>query len=437
MKERNGIPENIFSNDEEKRKLLESFFSKYSSIDNFLAVWINGNNILPKTIENLPGRGNILRIVLIFEGLPIVPENLMRWRNWAAQKRAFDIKVLFYEDAKGDVEKFLENNLGDWLKPRFIKEDCFIRKGSFVRLSGKKAHKGDPTFLTLQFGKMGELLSYLDWVRERFRKAYNVEKSAADKYLEFISKCLKKPDMEKSESYSLLKVKKSLDLLPRILLLGETGVGKTLFARYLAGRGRFTRISIPEYLKKEDMFEYEMFGYTSGAYTGGREEGSRGILLENVGGVIFLDEIGEASETIQRKLLAFMDDYMVKPKGWSGSGFYCPVLIVGATNQFLDTDDDKERWYRNDFIQRFTDIRVIPPLRDRKENFPMLLDCLLQNAGINIDGAIEEIGKEAYDFLFNKQYEKGNFRELENLVRSACLKARMDSRTYLVKQDFE
>ena len=71
------------------------------------------------------------------------------------------------------------------------------------------------------------------------------------------------------------------------------------------------------------------------------------------------------------------------------------------------------------------------------ENFHLLLDCLLQNKGINIDGEIREIGEHAYQLLRQKDYKAGNFRELEGLMRDACRNARMDGRTYLVKQDFE
>lgn len=432
MSKRKKINENIFSSNEEKKNILKTFFSKHTKRTDFWAVWISGNNIMPYNAGFcFPVRCKIPRILLIFEGQPVNTEHLMTWRGWAEGMDAFDVKVVFYSEDK-DIETFLKNNLSDWFKPQPEKEPCVIKKGQLVKVSNIKAQKGEPSLLTLMFGKTGELLSYLDWIKARFRKAFSVKESDVKQYIESISKYLEKTESMVPETVPTLDFGKDVDLIPRFLLLGETGVGKTLFARYLA-KGKFCRISIPEYLEKEDMFEYDMFGYAKGAYTGGKESGSLGIMLNNVGGVIFLDEFGEASPKIQAKLLTFLDDYLVKPKGCDGVGFYCPVLIVGATNKPIETDEK----YRSDLIQRFTDRQTIPPLRERKENFPVLLDCLLQNRGINIDGRIEEIGKEAYKLLNEKDYKEGNFRELENLMRNACRNAIMDGRSYIVRQDFE
>ena len=95
--------------------------------------------------------------------------------------------------------------------------------------------------------------------------------------------------------------------LPRVLLLGESGVGKTLVARYLAMVGidknkvqsrPFGRVSLPQYIGKESMFEYDVFGYRW-YYTDAPAQGSRGYLLNHLGGVVFFDEIGDASAGIR------------------------------------------------------------------------------------------------------------------------------------------
>ena len=433
MKKKEEINEIIFSNDTQREETVKNILAaKDIKRNDFWIVWIKGDG-LPGNFS-FPPRTKIAKVFLIFESRPINPANIMKWREWAEGKGAFDVKVLLYGEKNGDLETFLSSCLGDVLKPQPDKEACAITRGDWVKLSDSKAQKGDPSLLTLMFGKTGELISYLDWIRVRFRKAYGIPENDAKKYLEDISKRLEKPHPENFPEHPALDVEKNLDTIHRMLLLGETGVGKTLFAKCLAGGGRFARISIPEYLAKEDMFEYDMFGYAAHSYSDADPAGSRGVFLNNIGGVIFLDEIGEASPVIQTKLLAFLDDYKVRPRGWSGKGFYCPVLIVGATNQPLDTGGKE---FRNDLIQRFTDIQTIPPLRERMENFHLLLDCLLQNKGINIDGEIKEIGENAYKLLSQQEYKAGNFRELENLVRTACRNARMDGRTYLVKRDFE
>lgn len=420
----------FFTNDDNMDVNVVNLFKNFTRSD-VRVIWVKGNTITHASLDFssiFSSKDVVSKILLIFEDLPVKPDILKNWREWALEKKASDIRILFYEDAI-EKEGFIKNALGNWFNEKPEKEPCAVNKGSWVSMAGKKTQKGDPSLLTIQFGKAGELLSHLDWVKRRFNSPYRNDENSK-KYRDSISKALSD---KKCIDSVVPVIEHSLDLIPRILLLGETGVGKTLFARYLAGNGRFIRISIPEYLNKEDMFEYDLFGYASGAYTDGKKEGSLGILLEHFGGVVFLDEIGEASPIIQAKLLAFLDDYKIRPRGWTGDGFYCPLLIVGASNRPMTEDKDT---YRNDLLQRFTDVQTIPPLRDRKENFPMLLDCLLQNPGINIDGFITMIGKDAYALLFNKEYRDGNFRELENIVRNACFKARMDGRNYLVKTDF-
>ncbi|MCL1785840.1 MAG: sigma 54-interacting transcriptional regulator [Alphaproteobacteria bacterium] len=225
------------------------------------------------------------------------------------------------------------------------------------------------------------------------------------------------------------------------MLYGKTGVGKTLIARYLQNNPgeRPVRIVIPEYLNKEDMFEYALFGYVKGAYTGGRESGDHGLLLENVGRVVFLDEIGEANDIIQAKLLAYLDDYHVRPRGWQGDPFYCPTLVVAATNRDLDDMVEKKQ-FRADLLMRFTDRETIPTLRERVDSFPFILDCLLQNNAINPgwgkkgESCVKEIGNEALEAL--KKYEfPGNFRELENILRTVCREVLKDGRDYICRSD--
>jgi transcriptional regulator with PAS, ATPase and Fis domain len=178
------------------------------------------------------------------------------------------------------------------------------------------------------------------------------------------------------------------------------------------------------------MFEYDLFGYARGAYTGGQEAGSLGLLLANLGGVIFLDEIGEASGAIQAKLLAYFDDYMVRPRGWTDEPFFCPTLIVAATNRDLRKVKD----FRPDLLARFTDIEQVPPLRERVESFPFILDCLLQNPAINPGFSVREIGQTAYEIMVKHSF-KGNFRELETMLRVACHAAAKDGRDFICRPD--
>ncbi|MEI8044976.1 MAG: sigma 54-interacting transcriptional regulator, partial [Verrucomicrobiota bacterium] len=309
--------------------------------------------------------------------------------------------------------------------------------------SSERKDRNLATLLTMTLGSMGDVLTQVEVLARRFREALpmlNGKPDAAIKeYLNAIEVLLKGNRRPCGEQPSL-KIGESPDGLPKLLLRGDSGVGKSLIAEFLHTKtrwgGRPVRIPIPEYLRKEDMFEYDLFGYCKGAYTGGKDEGSLGLLLGNAGRVVFLDEIGEANEYLQAKLLAFLDDYKVRPRGWEGDPFFCPVLVVAATNKDLEQMVlNKE--FRGDLLARFTSRLTIPGLRERIDDLPFILDCLLQRPGMNSGGKIHEIGQQAFDSLKSRDFKEGNFRELETLFRLACERANRDGRAYIVKTDIE
>jgi hypothetical protein len=170
------------------------------------------------------------------------------------------------------VDRYCRN----WTDEPAVPEAPALTQGQFIQMPRSSTEKDDPSLLTMMFGSMGELLTAVDIVGRQFREAHDIKKEGRRKYLEKIAACLdgKNPDVDSVT----LGIPERIDLLPRLLLRGETGVGKTLIARCLHKRsgfdGRPLRISVPEYLGKEDMFEYDLFGYMRGAYTDAKE-GSR------------------------------------------------------------------------------------------------------------------------------------------------------------------
>lgn len=395
--------------------------------------------------EDMGRDARVTRALVVFEGLPIDLEVVGKWRGWAMEHGAWDLQMAFLQDVATakSFEEVMNRSCASWFQPLPARESPGISKGRFVRMPTGTTAKDDSSLLTMMFGSMGELLAHVEVVARRFRAA--VEPTAGKFSQDEISKYLSTIDnLLASEAKTtapnpVLGVENLTDHLPKLLLRGDSGVGKTLIASYLhdkSGRkGRPLRVSIPEYLGKEDMFEYDLLGYASGNYTGGRKEGSHGLLLENVGGVVFLDEIGEANSILQAKLLTFLDDYMVRPKGWKADPFYCPVLVVAATNRDLDMMVEKKE-FRGDLRARFTDRHEIPALRNRMEDLPFILDCLLQRESMNLGGLVQEIGQAALDSLKSRSFEHGNFRELEDLFREACAQAGRQGRNYLTESDF-
>ena len=419
-----------FSNDGNRRRCLEALLPSVIRGAPFSVVWIT-NYEVPKACD-APSELGAPRCLVIFEGLPVSTDCLEAWRAWASNGNVADLKMAIVKakSGEGEVREIIRQRCSEWLRPPPQPEKAEVRKGDWVHLT-ESPKKHDPALLSMMFGTMGELLNRMDLIARRFRNSCRLDNQPKKKHKDAIRIMLEAGSGDPSK---LPKLGVPIETLPRVLLRGETGVGKTLFARYLAGAASdFRKVFIPEFLNKEDMLEYDLFGYARGAFTDGKGEGDIGKLLNVVGGVIFLDEIGTASPAIQAKLLGYMDDYRVEPRGWTYGSFECPTLVVAATNLPLERLQDENR-FRPDLLARFTDIEEVPPLRDRIGDLPFILDCLLQNPDINPCGKVAEIGNEAFQAFKNREF-KANFRELENTLRTACHRAAREGRYYLCKAD--
>lgn len=208
----------------------------------------------------------------------------------------------------------------------------------------------------------------------------------------------------------------------RILLLGESGVGKTAIARHLhlsaGGRSRpFVHVncgSIPETL-----FESEMFGYERGAFTGALQTGKRGYIESAAGGTLFLDEIGEIPLVAQAKLLKFLEDGTIQPVG-AAVGKRVETRIIAATNRDLQTMMAAGQFRRDLFYRISTFTVPIPSLRERADR-EGLLDRLL--ARINAEpGTDLVLTADCRAALLAHDYP-GNVRELMNLLEHLAIVA--------------
>ncbi len=223
----------------------------------------------------------------------------------------------------------------------------------------------------------------------------------------------------------VLEIKQELAVLAQepdvtVLLLGETGVGKEVAARYLHRQGaRKDKPFVAVNMKgiAETLLESTLFGHKKGAFTDAIAD-STGALGEADSGVIFLDEIGEISLDLQAKLLRFLQEKEIRPVG--GKGRHVDVQIVAATNKDLKEEVEKGN-FREDFYHRLNYFPItIPPLRERREDIPSLIKHYLLKKGKTPD-----IFDVAVREKFLAYHWPGNIRELTIIINRLLLKKKI------------
>jgi DNA-binding NtrC family response regulator len=205
-----------------------------------------------------------------------------------------------------------------------------------------------------------------------------------------------------------------------VLVLGESGTGKELVARALHynSKRRFAPFvpincsALPEHL-----LESELFGHRKGAFTGAIAD-KKGLFQEADGGTILLDEIGSMSAVLQSRLLRVLQDREVRRVG-DNTPIYVNVRVVAATNEPLEKRI-KENTFREDLYYRLNVIPIVlPPLRERREDIPLLVAHFLANKVHARSGRPFQLTRQAMETLMSHSWP-GNVRELENAIQRAC-----------------
>jgi len=209
-----------------------------------------------------------------------------------------------------------------------------------------------------------------------------------------------------------------------VLIQGESGTGKEILARlihHLSPRAHKPIIVVNCGALHENLLESELFGHEKGAYTGATSR-RIGRFEEADGGTLFLDEIGELSPVIQVKLLRFLQEREFQRLG-SNTNIHVDVRVISATNRDLEIQV-KEGSFREDLLYRLNVVTMaIPPLRERKEDLPILIDHFIDNFSKENSKHIVGLTAEARDLLLKYDYP-GNVRELENILERAVVIAR-------------
>ncbi len=208
-----------------------------------------------------------------------------------------------------------------------------------------------------------------------------------------------------------------------ILIYGESGTGKELVARAIHNNSPRTKlpfIAVNCGALTETLLEAELFGHTRGSFTGAVAD-KKGLFEEAEGGTLFLDEIGETSPALQVKLLRVLQEGEVRRVG-SSKSTKVDVRVIAATNRNLE-EEVKAGRFREDLYYRLSVITLrVPPLRERREDIPLLALHFLQRA-CQETGKRVTLSEAALRTL--REYEwSGNVRELENTIEHAVLHTR-------------
>lgn len=206
-----------------------------------------------------------------------------------------------------------------------------------------------------------------------------------------------------------------------VLLLGESGTGKELFARAihnLSNRKNYPFVPINCAAIPRELLESELFGHEKGAFTGADTKKLGKFELADKG-TIFLDEIGDMDIALQSKLLRAIEVGEIERIG-AVKPIKVDVRIIAASNKDLEKSV-REKTFREDLYYRLNVFPIrIPPLRERREDIPLLVDYFINKYCMEIKTKVKSISKDALDLLSN-YYWKGNVRELENAIERAVI----------------
>ncbi|NIP38220.1 MAG: sigma-54-dependent Fis family transcriptional regulator [Candidatus Dadabacteria bacterium] len=284
--------------------------------------------------------------------------------------------------------------------------------------------KGASDFITKPFDK-DVLLSKL----EIFKKSYELE----NKVEELSNIISTKYGFDKIISSSKAmksvfeKASAAASTDATIFIVGETGTGKELLAKCIhlkSERNNYPFIPINCGAIPKELLESELFGHKKGSFTGAVKD-NQGLFLSAHRGTIFLDEIGEMPKDLQVRLLRVLQEYKIRPVG-SSTEIPIDTRLIAASNHSIE--DLKNKELREDLFFRLAVVVVeIPPLRERKEDIPILIDHFINIFNHKYDKNISGMDEKVLSILYNYDFP-GNVRELENLLEGLIVLSPTDKK---------
>jgi len=330
------------------------------------------------------------------------------------KERPWDIALVDLKMPKMDGLELME-------KMKEAKPDIqviIITAYATVHTAVQAMKKGAYDYLVKPFNpeEISLLIERLIESQELVREISFLRKELAKQY-QFHDLVSKSPKMQQIFDFARTVAKSNSN----ILILGESGTGKELLARAihnesLRAKGPFVAVSCVAL--PETLLESELFGHEKGAFTDAITQKKGKFELAH-GGTLFLDEIGDISPKLQLALLRVLQEREFTRVGGT-KPIRVDVRIIAATNRDLKKAVDEGR-FRDDLYYRLNVITIqIPPLRERKEDIPLLVHRFIEKFNIELGKRVERISEEALKLLM--QYDwPGNVRELENVIERAMV----------------
>jgi two-component system, NtrC family, nitrogen regulation response regulator NtrX len=227
------------------------------------------------------------------------------------------------------------------------------------------------------------------------------------------------------ESVAMRALRKQISIVAptdgRVLIYGESGTGKELVAHAIHAQSRRAGalfVEVNSAAIPEELVESELFGHVKGAFTGATAAKKGKFELAD-GATLFLDEIGDMSANVQAKMLRVLEEQRFEPVG-SGTSVQVDVRVIAATNKRLDVEIEQGK-FRPDLFYRLNVIPFeLPPLRDRLEDVPLLVDYFNRNFSQAYGKTQKEFTPEAVEELQNYSWP-GNVRELRNTIERVVI----------------
>ncbi|MEO0137451.1 MAG: sigma-54 dependent transcriptional regulator [candidate division WOR-3 bacterium] len=348
-------------------------------------------------------------------------ESLIKWLSFALQEHGFEVfattepRIALHQLKS---EKF----------------DCVI---SDIRMPGmdgfqflknvRLLYPHLPVIFITAYGSMESVINALrDGASDYILKPFGI-----DEIINRIKANLKKERERPAEIIGESKVMKNiLNLVNKIaqtdttvLIMGESGTGKELIAREIhrrSKRANYNFVTISCAALPETLLESELFGYRKGAFTGATTD-KDGLFLVAHKGSFFLDEIGDAPPSIQMKILRLLEEREIVPLG-ATKPIKVDVRLIAATNKDL-YEEVKQGRFREDLFYRLNVIPItLPPLRQRKEDIPLLAEYFLKSICEKENLGEKKLLKSTIESLQNYSWP-GNVRELKHIIERAAILA--------------